>query len=358
MIQAQTPPHARGGVFVSESCYRHVSPVSRPDNPSPDRGLFTGLVPEGDPAVRTVGYRYQRTLARPVTLRGRGTVTGSLVTLTFRPAPVQAGVRFLRTDLKPTPIIPAAAEQVTGTARRTTLGSPSAQVMLVEHVLASLAGLRIDNCTVELDGPEPPGFDGSALEFVTALQAAGSRLQSGRRPIRTVDEPIEVEAGGATLGLYPGDDHLQVTYRLDYGPSAPIPPQSYTLKVDVETFVRELAPARSFLLDVEAAELQRQGIGQHLTPADLVVFAASGPIGTTLRWANEPARHKALDMIGDLSLCGFDLAGHLVAYRSGHPLNAELAGRLARQIGHEGTGDRGSPPGGRPSPPRRGRRAA
>lgn len=280
--------------------------------------------------MRIIGYRHQRTLAWPAGVEGVGLVTGARVSLRFRPAAADSGVSFRRTDRPGSPTVPARVESVTGTERRTTLGHPDHGVTLVEHVLAALAGLRIDNCEVEIDGPEAPGLDGSANEFVRALTDAGVVLQTARRPIWGVSEPVVVGAGEATIGLHPAPDAgLKVSYLLDYGFGAPIPPQGFTLEVRPENFVREVSSCRTFLLEHEAHALRSLGVGRHLTTTDVVVFGRTGPIENKLRFADEPARHKVLDLIGDLSLCGFDLAGHIVACRSGHALNVELARRVA-----------------------------
>jgi UDP-3-O-acyl N-acetylglucosamine deacetylase len=283
--------------------------------------------------VRRHSYRYQRTLARTVEVRGTGFLTGSEVCLRFQPAPPSTGVVFVRTDLRPRVLVPAHIDQVTGTQRRTTLGHAPAHVGLVEHVLAALAGLRIDNCIVELNAPEPPGLDGSARQFVAALIAAGTRLQGERREVWCVEQPVVLDAGGATLALHPSEgNELQFTYFLDYGPRSPIGRQVHTQPLTPGTFAEELAGARTFLLEAEAAELRRQGLGPRTTAADLLVFGPRGPIDNELRHADEPARHKVLDMIGDLSLLGVDLRGHVVACRSGHPLNVELVRTLRRQM--------------------------
>jgi len=279
--------------------------------------------------VRVIGHRQQRTLAGPAEVTGVGFVAGRRVTARFLPAAADTGLAFRRTDLPGAPLIPASPAAVTGTARRTSLGPPDAGVTLVEHALAALAGLRVDNCVVELDGPEPPGLDGSAVGFVAALASAGATLQTARRPVWTVDEPCVVTVGGATVALHPSDrEGLMVSYRLDYGPGAPIPPQAHTLEVTPENFVREVASCRTFLTEAEAHALRSAGVGNHLTTADVLVFGRRGPVGNRLRFADEPARHKVLDLVGDLALCGFDLAGHVVAYRSGHALNARLAAEL------------------------------
>lgn len=281
--------------------------------------------------MRIVGYRHQRTLAVSTDIEGVGFITGARVRVRLYPAAVNTGLVFCRTDVPDAAKIPARTSFVTGTQRRTTLGSPPHDVTLVEHLLATLAGMRVDNCAIHLDGPEPPGLDGSANGYVAAVAAAGIIEQPGRRPIWTVPAPIAVSAGGATISLHPATEstNLRVSYLLDYGSIGPIPRQSWTLDVRPDAFVREVASCRTFVTDMEANALRTQGVGKHLTPADLVVFSSRGVIDNRLRFANEPARHKILDLIGDLALCGFDLAGHVVAYRSGHALNVELARRLA-----------------------------
>jgi UDP-3-O-acyl-N-acetylglucosamine deacetylase len=229
--------------------------------------------------------------------------------------------------------VQAGIDQVTSTQRRTTLGCGPVQVGLVEHVLAALAGLRIDNCFVELNAPEPPGMDGSAQHFVTALHRAGAVLQPARRDIWAVTEPLVVSCDGATLALHPAeDDQLTISYMLDYGLTSPIGRQAHTQRVTPEHFANELAGCRTFILQEEAVELRRQGLGARTTAADLLVFGPRGPIANRLRYGNEPARHKILDLLGDLSLFGHDLRGHLVAYRSGHLLNVALVRAIAQRL--------------------------
>jgi UDP-3-O-acyl N-acetylglucosamine deacetylase len=275
----------------------------------------------------------QRTIACPVEVQGVGYLTGARVRLRFLPAPPATGVVFVRTDLGPGARLPATVAHVTGTQRRTTLGHPPLSVSLVEHVLAALAGLRIDNCYLELDAPEPPGLDGSARGFVEVLHRAGVLLQSAPRAVWSVQRPLVVRQPGATLALHPAQaEELRISYLLDYGPNSPIDWQMHTEQIVPETFANELADCRTFLLEEEAVELQRQGLGAQTSAADLLVFGPRGPINNQLRHANEPARHKILDIIGDLSLLGQDVRGHLVAYRSGHPLNVELVRTLARVL--------------------------
>jgi UDP-3-O-[3-hydroxymyristoyl] N-acetylglucosamine deacetylase len=258
-------------------------------------------------------------------------VTGARVRLRFNPAPPDSGISFQRKDIAGAAPIPATVASVTGTARRTTLGTGLNQVTLVEHVLGALAGMRVDNCLVELDGPEPPGLDGSAEGYAKTLIAAGVTLQTARRQRLLVSEPITVSQDGATLGLYPREgDEFVISYLLDYGPCSPIAPQSHTEVITPERFRQELARCRTYVLEHEARELQRQGVGRHLKASEILVFGPKGLIDNRLRFPDEPARHKILDLVGDLALCGIDLVGHVVAYRSGHPLNVELARALSR----------------------------
>jgi UDP-3-O-acyl-N-acetylglucosamine deacetylase len=297
--------------------------------------------------VRRFSYRYQRTLARPAEVWGVGYLTGATVRLRFVPAPPSTGIVFVRTDLRPRSYVPAHIDQVTGTQRRTTLGHPPAQIGLVEHVLAALAGLHIDNCHVELNAPEPPGLDGSARGFVTALLEAGICRQGARRPIFGVDQSVVLSARGATLALHPPmpdllsrpaephiapEHELYLSYFLDYGLRSPIARQVHTQSLTPSSFAQELAACRTFILEEEVAELRRQGLGTRTSAADLLIFGPRGPVDNKLRFANEPARHKVLDLVGDLALLGADLCGHVVAYRSGHPFNVELVRRLHQQL--------------------------
>lgn len=284
--------------------------------------------------MKVLSHRRQRTLRGPIEVSGLGFLTGVQVRLRFVPAPPSSGVVFVRTDLKPAEALPALVDQVTGTARRTTLGHAPAEVGLVEHVMAALAGLRVDNCVVELDAPEPPGLDGSARRFVDALQDAEIVLQPAWRPIWGVDRPVVIRHGESTLAIHPPEGKgLRVSYFLDYGRFSPIARQSHSQKITPERFANEIAGCRTFLLEEEAEALRKQGIGRRTTAADLIIFGQHGPIDNSLRFANEPARHKILDIIGDLGLLGADLWGHVVAYRSGHPLNVELARTLRNAQG-------------------------
>jgi len=300
---------------------------NRPDSKAGSREAKT---------VLPIGFRPQRTLAAPAEVSGVGFVTGERVRLRFQPAGPDHGVKFVRTDRPGRLSIPALASRVSGTERRTTLGRGVDSVTLVEHVLSALSGLRIDNCVIEMDGPEPPGLDGSAFGYVQALLKSGTVLQPRPRIIWTVEHPVTASEAGATVTLYPcvnpADKSLWISYRLNYGLASPIAPQMHTVELRPAEYMTELACCRTFILETEAERLRSQGIGRHLTAEDVLVFGRSGPINNRLRFANEPARHKLLDLIGDLALCPADFAGHLVAYRSGHALNVKLAMRLMQMM--------------------------
>lgn len=207
------------------------------------------------------------------------------------------------------------------------------QIGLVEHVLAALAGLRVDNCFVELDAPEPPGMDGSSLDFVRALEKAGVVSQPAKKAIWTVNSSVVLRFQEAAIALHPPENfELRVSYLLNYGTHSPIHPQIHTLDVTPESFAQAIAGCRTFLLEEEALELRKQGLGPRTTYRDLLVFGRRGPIDNRLRFADEPARHKVLDILGDFALLGHDVRGHIVAYRTGHPHNFELVKELATKL--------------------------
>ncbi len=278
--------------------------------------------------------RPQRTIARGVRVRGVSFLGGKDVQLHFHPAEANSGVVFVRSDLPDRPAVPARIEHVIPRQRRTTIRRGPAIVEMVEHVLAALAGLRLDNCTVEIDGPETPGCDGSSRDFTDALVEAGAVEQAASRDVLVIDRPVTVREGGSILTAHPGDpDRLVLSYNLDYGPRTPIGRQSLFVDVTPESFRSELSASRTFLLEAEAQMLRESGIGSRTTEGDLLIFGPDGVIGNELRYRDECVRHKILDLLGDLSLMGVDLAGHVVAHRSGHALNAELARKLLRVFG-------------------------
>lgn len=204
---------------------------------------------------------------------------------------------------------------------------------MVEHILAALFGLQIDNCEVWVDGAELPGLDGSCAPFVEALEAAKIVEQSALRRRLIITDVTRVGDDDCWIEARPiRGDKLMIKYRLDYGNDSPIGRQTVELKITPATFKAELASARTFILTEEAQWLRDRGLGLRVTNQDLLVFGPEGPIDNELRMENECVRHKALDLIGDLALAGCDLVGHFIAHKSGHRLNAELVKFLL----HEG----------------------
>ncbi len=283
-------------------------------------------------------HRQQRTLACPTRVDGFGFWSGQDVQVEFRPAPENSGIVFVRHDRHPAVRIPAAVQHRVESPRRTTLRNGSVEVAMVEHVLAALAGLQIDNCEVWVDAPEMPGVDGSSLPFVTALRDAGTVSQAAMRPYLIVSEVLRVGDDDAWIEARPVRDRaMSIQYRLDYGPDHPIGRETLRLAVTPERFLREVAPARTFIQRDEAEWLRAQGLAQRVSPQDVLIFDDRGLMDNELRLENECVAHKVLDMIGDLSLSGCDLIGQFVAHRSGHRLNALMVEALRTEfrITHE-----------------------
>jgi UDP-3-O-[3-hydroxymyristoyl] N-acetylglucosamine deacetylase/3-hydroxyacyl-[acyl-carrier-protein] dehydratase len=254
----------------------------------------------------------------------------------FQPAEPDTGIVFERSDLADRPAIPARIAHVVPSQRRTTVQNGTAQVEMIEHVMAALAGMRIDNCRIEIDAPECPGCDGSSSPFVEALATAGTVEQDRPRQALVVERSFTVREGDAIMAAHPGSaDGLMLSYHLDYGPDSVITSQSFLIDVNPLSFRRDLAGCRTFLLESEAQALRAAGIGARATPADVLIFGRDGVIDNTLRFPDECARHKVLDMVGDLALLGMDLQGFVVAHRSGHHTNATLVRRLLQSLEKE-----------------------
>ena len=275
--------------------------------------------------------RLQRTIERQVEVAGRGLFTGESATLHFRPAPADTGVVFIRGDHNPPIQIQAIVDNVAKRLRRTSIRNGTVQIETIEHCLAAITGLGIDNISVDLAGNEVPSGDGSSLPFVEKLKEAGSKEQDRPREIWRVPETIRVAEGLGYLMATPGDDDdesLEIIYDLNYGQDSPIGQQIFKIHLTPETFEQEIAGARTFVLRQEAEQLQAAGLGKHLSYQDILVYGPDGPIDNPLRWPNECVRHKILDLIGDLHLFGKFLVGHIFARQSGHALNHELVRRL------------------------------
>jgi UDP-3-O-acyl N-acetylglucosamine deacetylase len=265
-------------------------------------------------------------LARAASVRGFGFWSSLDVELEFCPAPPNSGIVFVRTDLPGSPAIAGSIDFRVDAPRRTNLACQGVRVEMVEHVMAALSGLRVDNCQIRCSSAEMPGPDGSSRRFVEALLSAGIVAQDAPARVLQVDLPLEIREGDAWVAAEPCDG-FHIAYELDYGPG-PIGKQSFAEEITPELFVRELAPARTFILESEAQWLRSQGLALRASTSDLLVFDEQGPQGNPLRFPNECVRHKALDMVGDLALAGCRLQGRFSASRSGHRLNSLLLRQL------------------------------
>lgn len=277
--------------------------------------------------------RSQQTISRAVEVTGIGFLTGADVRLRFLPAPPNHGIAFLRTDCSNALPIPALVDFVVPRQRRTAIEWRGVTVEMTEHVLAALYGLRIDNCLVTLDAPEPPGCDGSCLAFAEGLWDAGIVEQGALRRTLVIQHDVCARSEDrsqwikAAAPVHAGGG-LTVGYSLEYGVASPIESQRSGVELTPESFLKEIAFARTFVLEEEATYLRAQGYGRRTTARDLLIFGKQGPIDNAVRAPDECARHKILDCIGDLALIGCDVHGTIDAFRSGHRLNAELVRRL------------------------------
>jgi UDP-3-O-[3-hydroxymyristoyl] N-acetylglucosamine deacetylase len=272
---------------------------------------------------------YQQTLSHIARVSGRGYWSSQPVSLTFRPAPPDTGIVFRRLDLPGKPVLRAIATHRVDTPLRTKLVSGSAEVEMIEHVMAALYGMQIDNCMVECDACEMPGLDGSAGAIALALHQAGVCRQAVPAKVLILEEELQVGDPRCGVTARPcTDSSLTLAYHLDYGPTSPIPSSTSMAKLTPAEFLHHIAPARTFLTDSDARELQRMGVAQHVTYRDLLVFGSNGPIDNSLYFPDECSRHKLLDLIGDLALCGMRVLGTIIAHRSGHNLNGRMAMEL------------------------------
>lgn len=272
----------------------------------------------------------QHTLSRSVERTGVGLFTGAQTRMRLLPGEEDRGIVFRRVDLSGAPEIPARVDHVDAARpRRTVLASGDASVETVEHCLSALAALGIDNAVVEVNGPEIPAFDGSALPIVEAIHDAGIDAQTAPREVVVIDEPIVVRDGEAVVSALPIEgDTPEYVYMLDYGEGSPIARQSKAVSLDAASFETEVAPARTFSTRREAEFARSNGLFTHLEPKDMLVIDDAGPIDNAYRFDDEPARHKLLDLIGDLALVGKPLRGRFVSARSGHTLNHKLASAI------------------------------
>jgi UDP-3-O-[3-hydroxymyristoyl] N-acetylglucosamine deacetylase len=265
-------------------------------------------------------YANQRTLARPISCSGIGLHSGKPVTLKIKPAPVNHGIQFKRTDLQDSPCIPALFSRVVDTSLATVLGHEGFIVSTIEHLMASFLGLSIDNALVELDAYEVPVMDGSAGEFTSMITAAGIKPQDGPRYAFVIKEPIVLEEDEKSVAIYPSNS-FKITYTIDFDHPL-IQRQSRSLIVSDETFAKDISKARTFGFLKDIGYLQRFGFAKGGSLENAIVMDKQGIVNDGgLRYEDEFVRHKILDCIGDFSLLGMPVMGHIVIHKSGHFFN-------------------------------------
>lgn len=269
-----------------------------------------------------------RTVAREGRVEGPGLHEGVPTRVVFRPAPPGSGIRFRRSDLPGTSEIPALARYREERPRRTALVRERAEVHTVEHLLAAVWGRGLTDLDIEVDGVELPGLDGSARDFYRALVDLGIAEAPGPARTLPLDRPLSVSDGrGAWVVALPHEGGFVLDYTLDYGRD--LPKRRVIVDVTEERFRDEIAPARTFCLEREAAALKAAGLGRGANYENTLVIGGDGnPIQNAFRFEDELCRHKLLDLLGDLALAGVRLEARVIAYRSGHALNAAMARML------------------------------
>jgi UDP-3-O-[3-hydroxymyristoyl] N-acetylglucosamine deacetylase len=271
---------------------------------------------------------YQHTLAKPFRLAGIGLHTGVAVEVGVYPAPASTGRYFTRTDLAEAVIL-AQSQSLRQTVLSTELGSGNAAIRTVEHILAALCALGIDNARIEADGPEIPLLDGSAQQWAEQILQSGWTQQPELRQVYTVEQPVMVQQGDAFVAAVPAD-RTRLTYGIDFSHPA-VGQQWYTTQP--EDFLSAIAPARTFGFADEVEKLRESGLIKGGSLENALVCGAEGWLNPPLRYPNEPVRHKLLDLIGDLSLLGTLPRAHVLAYKASHSLHTQLVQRLVCSSG-------------------------
>lgn len=274
----------------------------------------------------------QRTIAKEITLSGIGLHTAKQANMKIKPAEPNTGINFIRVDLPGKPVIKACVDfllpaQVS--PRRTSIGQDNAQIQTIEHLMAALCGVGIDNLEIEIDNVEVPGVDGSSKKFLEMFSQAGIVEQDKERHFFLLKEPIFIEEEGSSIAALPSSE-FKVSYTLSY--SQPVFKTEFLeLKLDSDTFISQISSARTFCLESEVQQLQSQGLGLGANYDNTLVLGKEGVIKNKLRYQDEFVRHKMLDLIGDLYLLGCPLKAHIIALKSGHLLNLKLLKKINQQ---------------------------
>jgi UDP-3-O-[3-hydroxymyristoyl] N-acetylglucosamine deacetylase len=270
----------------------------------------------------------QRTLRRSVSCAGIGLHSGKKVTLALKPAPAGFGIRFRRTDLDGLEI-PATVANLGAIQYATGLTRDEGSVDTVEHLLSALVSCGIDNAVVELNRPEVPIMDGSSAPFIYLIQEAGVRRLAATRHYLKVLRPITLTAGDKRIALYPSD-HFKVTYSISFDHPM-LRHQARTIRLTEDTFIEQIAPARTFCFLKEVEMLRQNGLALGGSLDNAIVIGETGVLNNALRFEDEFVRHKILDLVGDLALVGHPIVGHVVAHRGGHALHTAFAARILEE---------------------------
>ncbi len=300
----------------------------------------------------------QLTLKAPFTVKGKGLHSGKEIIATFNPAPANHGYKFKRVDLESTPVIDALAENIVDTTRGTVIGKNGVLVSTVEHGLAALFALGIDNCLIELNGPELPILDGSAAIYVKNIEEVGIEELAADKDFFYIKDKVQIkdENTGSVITLYP-DDNFSVEVMVEY--NSPILPNQFAILDDIADFKQEVASARTFVFVREIQDLIKNGLikGGDLDNAIVIydkpvsqeeINSICDLVGvehlklenlgyinpSPLKWDNEPARHKLMDVIGDLALVGKPLKCRVVAIHPGHTINSVLTKKIRKDVKH------------------------
>ena len=274
----------------------------------------------------------QKTIKNTVSIFGVGLHSGEKVALTFKPAKADEGIIFYRTDLTGRPQVKLEASSILmddSISRCTMIEAKGIRIVTVEHLLAALSGLEIDNLIIEISSAELPGLDGSSLEYVNLLTKAGIVELGVSRRYLEVRQPILVSNERASIMVVPDAD-FSVSYTLDYAHPF-LNHQTVNFDINSDTFLKELAPARTFCLDSEAEEIRARGLGKGANSSNTLIISDRGPIDNQLRFDDDCARHKGLDILGDLFLLGSPIRGKVYATKSGHSLNRLLISKIEQQ---------------------------
>ncbi|TVP55295.1 MAG: UDP-3-O-[3-hydroxymyristoyl] N-acetylglucosamine deacetylase [Gemmatimonadales bacterium] len=280
-----------------------------------------------------------RTPAGPVTLSGIGVHTGKPSTVTILPAEVGTGIRFVRTDLPDANEIPARLESVLGTDLGTTIGHDDVnRVLTVEHLMAGLSAAGISTARVEIDGAEPPILDGSFLPYLQALLDVGTRTLEGEVPVIRVRKPLHLDAGEGTSYVVTPGSGLRVAGAIEFDHPA-VGRQFGSFELTPETFLEEIAAARTFGFEDQAEALRSRGLAQGSSLENTVVIGQDGVMNDGLRFSDEFLRHKIGDLVGDLALLGARFEGQILIERPSHAGNVALARKLEIESRRSGEGD-------------------